>query len=285
MIFIGFFFFFSLGLKKLIIPSSVSSFLISSNGFLKTIPIVKAEKKLDYSLNVSQDGTNIAKGKDSVCVGDCPKDGANEFCWPINSVGIGQFPYCGSNNAAVINRCAGLTTEQRKEDAECEKELPCVSHSKSDAVDIAMPAGTPIYAPVSGNYVFSKGEWSNGANVGPRAGGCSAKVDFEWKGQTYSMHFAHMPYENTYNSKHPVTGTTVLNGDCKVGEFYLSAGEQLGVVNNTGNSSGNHLHWGISGGARRTMKTSLIWEIFNDGIAGGYGGANLETAASRICGP
>ncbi len=81
-------------------------------------------------------------------------------------------------------------------------------------IDIAAKAGTPIVAPIGGNVIFAG-----------RAGGYGNYVKVRGDdGNTYE--FGHLL-------------------DYQVGKGRIAAGEQIGRVGSTGNSTGNHLHFGV----------------------------------------
>jgi hypothetical protein len=87
--------------------------------------------------------------------------------------------------------------------------------------------------------------------------GCYAVVPFEYQGQQLNLRFVHMPYENNTDPGQP-------GGICKTGTYNYQAGDQIGVVNSTGNSSGAHLHFGIY---PPTQGVSRFPELFFDGVA------------------
>ncbi|MGX7024739.1 murein hydrolase activator EnvC family protein [Vagococcus hydrophili] len=94
-----------------------------------------------------------------------------------------------------------------------------------DGIDMAAPAGTPIMASKGGKVVESSFHWSAGNHV---------IIQHDDGNYTYYMHM---------NAPGASVGKTV------------SAGEVIGGVGTTGNSTGNHLHFGIATG---------IWSGFMD---------------------
>lgn len=171
-----------------------------------------------------------AKGVASICVGNCPLK-ASEFCWPVKG-NIGQLPFTPNN-----------------------------SHEDNDSIDINGNNGYPIYAPITGNYTFG---YSYQIKKTPDSvlnnngmPGCYATVPFEYQGEQLKLRFAHMPYENN-------TAPGAFGGQCKTGTYHYEVGEQIGVVNSTGNSTGPHLHFGIQ---PSIQGVSRFPELFLDGVA------------------
>ncbi|MEL6527108.1 MAG: M23 family metallopeptidase, partial [Chloroflexota bacterium] len=83
-------------------------------------------------------------------------------------------------------------------------------------IDLSAPTGTPIYAANSGNVIFSGfSRWGYGNAVVIEHGG------------VYSTLYGHM--------------SSIAVG---CGQF-VSVGQVIGLVGNTGNSSGPHLHFEI----------------------------------------
>ena len=96
------------------------------------------------------------------------------------------------------------------------------THYGSEAIDIGVGMGTPILTTHPGKAIAvgSSGPYGNYVDV---YGIC--------QGINYITRYAHMPSVPFY------------------GEKLVNTGDQIGVVNNTGNSTGNHLHYEIRGGA------------------------------------
>ncbi|MDO5561604.1 MAG: hypothetical protein Q4G02_02405 [bacterium] len=166
-----------------------------------------------------------------VCVGDCPaKEG--KLCWPVNTTDSWtQLPFCGGDSS-------------------------CVSHDGVDAVDVGGGTQT-IYAPVAGAYTYGYSENNGTYNNGNK--GCSASVSFKFENRTYSLRFVHMPYSNG-----AAADNSNDEGICKTGSVYLNIGDEVGVTNSTGNSSGTHLHLQVDG--QRTIGTSVLAQVFFNGI-------------------
>lgn len=90
-----------------------------------------------------------------------------------------------------------------------------VERSWHKGLDIAAPTGTPILAPVAGTITFAADTFYNGNLV---------MIDH---GLQWSSVYAHMDKISV-----------------RVGDF-VSAGDVIGTVGNTGRSTGPHLHWGF----------------------------------------
>jgi hypothetical protein len=89
------------------------------------------------------------------------------------------------------------------------------------AIDLGAGAGTPIYATHPGVAVLSYDDIY----------GFFIDVHGKCEGKDFYTRYAHMP-----------------QGGYRVGNNQtVSAGQQIGVVNNTGSSTGNHLHYHITG--------------------------------------
>ncbi len=184
-----------------------------------------------------------AKTVASICVGDCPKRQTNSFCWPVEG-NLGQFPF-----------------------------NPTGSHANGDAFDINGNGGATIYAPVSGDYTFGTapqvGTWKYNNGMP----GCYATVKFEYNGEELQFRFAHMPYENN-------VAPGAAGGKCKTGTYYYNQGDPIGVVNSTGNSSGNHLHFAI---IPANKGQSRFPELFFQGVAATRENKdNLTTIVNQI---
>jgi len=96
------------------------------------------------------------------------------------------------------------------------------THYGVEAIDIGVGLGTPIFATHPGRAIAvgSSGPYGNYVDV---YGVC--------QGVSFITRYAHMPNVPFY------------------GEKLVNTGDQIGVVDNTGNSTGNHLHYEIRGGA------------------------------------
>jgi len=110
----------------------------------------------------------------------------------------------------------------------------CSHANMPNAIDFAVGDGTPIIATHDGiARVGSNAVYGNFVDV---TGNCG--------GVTFTTRYAHMP-----------------NGGPKVGSnMVVKAGQQIGVVDNTGSSTGSHLHYdfrNISGGAMPNISASV----------------------------
>lgn len=93
-------------------------------------------------------------------------------------------------------------------------------HGRDNAVDLASPCGSPIYAAVKGKVVIARTSgWNGGYGV--------YVVIAHQRGQTL---YAHM-------------STVMVVSGQSVGQ-----GQQIGTIGSTGNSTGCHVHFGILGG-------------------------------------
>lgn len=95
------------------------------------------------------------------------------------------------------------------------------SHGNSWAIDWGAEYGTPIYSTFSGIARLGEG---NGY-------GFYVDIHSNYNGDDFFIRYAHMP----------PGGYTVSDGEA------VAAGQQIGIVDNTGFSTGNHLHYQIFG--------------------------------------
>jgi len=154
---------------------------------------------------------NNPQCKFTACVGDCK--------WPASGV-ITQGPFTGGfcNNPALTSHDVG---------------------NAANGIDIAAFGGGPIYAPKSGSIVEAYTACQNNSGkIGDHCGGSPIyagygnhiimKTDDE-----YTLIFGHME-----------SSMSVHAGQ------HVDAGTQLGWMDQTGNSTGTHLHFGVlSGGS------------------------------------
>ena len=103
------------------------------------------------------------------------------------------------------------------------------SHYATEAIDIGIGFGSSIYTTHPGRAV--SGYSSSYGNYVDVYGIC--------EGISYVTRYAHMPNLSF------------------TGEKLVNTGDQIGVVDNTGNSTGNHLHYEIRGGALGSINQFL----------------------------
>lgn len=136
------------------------------------------------------------------------------------------------------------------------------SHGGHAGIDYAMPAGTPIPSPVSGEVLqswFSPYKPSGGNEV-----------------QIFADGFTHILMH-------------MLNGSRKVKKGdHVKAGQIVGKVGNTGNSFGDHLHWQVNKGRGYLRNEDSIdpelWakKYAKGGSAKGGWATKIRQAASRM---
>lgn len=132
-----------------------------------------------------------------------------EGCWPVTGR-IAQLPY----NPTYTHGCPRNPQANRY----CE-----------DAYDIMAVTGTPIYAPYAGNLCEQPPQ-------PPKVGfGNYVTLTVEMNGNTLLFSFAHL-------QKDAVPDTSPDTLQC----MQVQAGDVIGYVDNTGNSTGSHLHYVIS---------------------------------------
>jgi len=114
-----------------------------------------------------------------------------------------------------------------------------------NGIDIAAPKLTPIYAAHDG-YVIE-------ADTKPTGYGIRVTQYFEEDGIGWELHYGHMDHHQfpdiTYNRN--------------LRDRLIKAGEVIGYVDSTGNSSGHHLHFGV-----RQYKNGQLLN-HNNGYLGG----------------
>jgi murein DD-endopeptidase MepM/ murein hydrolase activator NlpD len=96
-------------------------------------------------------------------------------------------------------------------------------------IDIAAPMGTPIYAAASGTVIWAGHNFveKSGSTPDPYGLAVAIRHDFGFEGRRITTIYAHMS-----------------RIDVKLGQ-YVTEGEQLGLVGNTGFTTGPHLHFEI----------------------------------------
>jgi murein DD-endopeptidase MepM/ murein hydrolase activator NlpD len=96
-------------------------------------------------------------------------------------------------------------------------------------IDIAAPMGTPIYAAASGTVTWAGHNFVEKSGTTPDPYGLAVAIrhDFGFEGRRITTIYAHMS-----------------RIDVKLGQ-YVTEGEQLGLVGNTGFTTGPHLHFEI----------------------------------------
>lgn len=109
------------------------------------------------------------------------------------------------------------------------------SYEQHGAWDLAAPSGTPIYAACDGTITEVSTGYSGGY-------GNMVRQSCESNGAVYDILYAHM----TYGSITVSTGNQV------------KAGQVIGAVGSTGNSSGSHLHFEVSTNGTKVDGLSLV---------------------------
>jgi murein DD-endopeptidase MepM/ murein hydrolase activator NlpD len=105
------------------------------------------------------------------------------------------------------------------------------SHPGSTAIDISGNGGQPIHASVNGNARMVGGECGTYVEGRDSGWGCAVELTIDTGTYAgYRLYFAHMQ---------------CTNGTCVVPTGNITAGTLLGYVNDTGHSTGNHLHYEI----------------------------------------
>ncbi|UTH13292.1 phage tail tape measure protein [Macrococcus equipercicus] len=124
-------------------------------------------------------------------------------------------------------------------------------------IDYAMPAGTPIPSPITGEVIqswFSPNKPSGGNEI-----------------QIYADGFTHILMHMLEGSR------KVQKGD------RVTAGQIVGKVGNTGNSFGDHLHWQVNKGRGYLYnEDSIDPEVWARKYAKGSGGSGSGNWASKI---
>ena len=97
---------------------------------------------------------------------------ASTMCWPVKATGT----YCvhgGTSDNACSGTISGLDSD-------------------AAAIDLAASKGTSVFAPVTGTYTFVKSTYEGTAD-------CSAKVNFQYNGNNYSLYLRHLDQASTNN--------------------------------------------------------------------------------------
>jgi hypothetical protein len=128
------------------------------------------------------------------------------------------------------------------------------SHKSDDAYDIGAPKGSPVYAPYSGTLYkqtqhVAYGVW----------------LQLQPQGEDFILVFYHLG------------GTTFDDEDESVKTLEVSAGDRIGSVDSTGNSSGPHLHLGY----KPVSEPSKLNELFVPGGQTLQVGKPVETCYSE----
>jgi murein DD-endopeptidase MepM/ murein hydrolase activator NlpD len=154
-----------------------------------------------------------------VCFGDCPQSAKNG-CWPTSGI-ITQLPYGPQDHKGY----------------------------GEDAYDIGATAGTPIYAPYSGQACA--------ANMGDGYGQYIQLYvpELEIPGQVGSgvLTFGHLQEFGSQFDPGTVASCSFSNFNTKM--VQVKAGDLIGKVGSTGNSTGPHLHYqlGPEGNSARRL--------------------------------
>lgn len=188
---------------------------------------VQAKCKIKDKDGNEKQKEQTAEAKARVCVGDKCEGG--DLCWPVSGR-ISQSNYSG------------------------------VSHSHSDALDVADNKDSDIYAPTDGDYTYRF--QANGA-------GCYVKVNYTKDGQSYTILIMHMRLVPECQS-----GTTKRN---------VRQGELIGHVGKTGRvissrpGGGHHAHVEVRPGGGSQSNSNLFKLFFNGDIK------NKGESVSQTC--
>ncbi|MCA9372586.1 M23 family metallopeptidase [Candidatus Woesebacteria bacterium] len=134
------------------------------------------------------------------------------------------------------------------------------SHQNADAYDISAPLSTRVFSPFEG--------WAHKGDMGSRDYGKFVVVDSYVQGRWVRLIYGHLreasvgePVANFWDNlaiNHD-TGGLENGATNNVGQF-ISAGDQIGLVDSTGHSTGNHLHYelGYVNGVRHRLNSPGI---------------------------
>lgn len=119
-------------------------------------------------------------------------------------------------------------------------------YTDHNGVDMEAPQGTPVYANFSGNAIFYQVYTViNGVKTLTSFGNC---VYITSDDGVYWAVYGHLNAFNGYSLQIPSSQTLKQSGNTgkiEIGSKHVNVGDLLGYVGTTGNSSGNHLHYGL----------------------------------------
>ena len=133
------------------------------------------------------------------------------------------------------------------------------AYANHNGVDMAAPQGTPIYANFSGTAIFYQIYTTiNGVKYLTSYGN---SVYLTSTDGMYWAVFAHMNAFNGFNLQIPSSQTKRQSGNTgkiELGRKTVNVGDLLGYVGTTGNSTGNHLHYGLKVNGTYVNPTSYL---------------------------
>lgn len=131
------------------------------------------------------------------------------------------------------------------------------SHNNADAYDISAPLSTRVFSPFEG--------WAHKGDMGSRDYGKFVVVDSYVQGRWIRLIYGHLreasvgdPVANFWDNlaiNHDTGG--LENGATNNVGQHISAGQQIGLIDSTGHSTGNHLHYelGYVNGVRHRLNS------------------------------